>query len=317
MKQEIELKEGMTCVVKGGKLVVETPEWKPKAGDVVTTISPRGKTIFIYKYGPVLNGHTCGFYAGIMPNWVFDTDALITIMDDTKEVRPATSEERCTFFARLVAEGYKWNAKKLRLTKAEKWSPADGDFVVAGGGTITILGQKDHSGDFDVKCRLFKSGVLDAKAHGTYTSCFIENKATESERQRLLDALAKAGKRWNAELKRVEDVKPEYKEGDFLRTKGENVFIYKNTHHGRVFYHAFMFSDGGVTISDGPSCEVGSISRHAAEQEKQKLLDGLAKIGKKWNATKKRIEDIEPTVVEMTMEQVCEKLGMNVKIIKK
>ena len=47
------------------------------------------------------------------------------------------------------------------------------------------------------------------------------------------------------------------------------------------------------------------------------ITDALKKKGKTWNAEKKRIEDIPVKVVGMTMEEVCKKLGMNVKIVKK
>ena len=47
-------------------------------------------------------------------------------------------------------------------------------------------------------------------------NCFTNNVhakkryATEEEKQQLFDALAKNGKRWNAELKQIEEIKKEY-----------------------------------------------------------------------------------------------------------
>jgi hypothetical protein len=284
MKQEIELKEGMTCVVKSGKVIIETPEWKPKEGDVVT--NQGDGAIFIQK-----SSYKTGtsFYAALYDG-EFYTNGNVRY----KSPRLATREERCTFFARLVAEGYKWNAKKLKLNKVEKWVPKDGEFVAhtdeSGDTLISIFKRFQADGTVANYAGVGDGPWRDLLIDDWSLAEWADRPATGPEIKIMNDALEKAGKRWNAELKRIEDVKPEYKEGDFLRTKGENVFIYKNTHHGRMFDHAFMFSDGGVTIGDGPSCEVGSISRHATEQEKQKLLDGLAKIGKKWNAAAKRIE---------------------------
>jgi hypothetical protein len=316
-KQEIELKEGMTARVEGGKVIIETKEWKPKAGDVVTTISPRGKTISIYKSGKTGVGCAWDFYASIhYANGFRVEERMVDRFGDVK-ICPSTYDERCTFFARLVAEGYKWNAKKLKLTKVEKWAPKDGEFVYYAENDKTneaVSIYKDV--DYSYASILVRSGRLESSTEPVVFSK-PSRAATDSERKQLLDALAKAGKRWNAELKMVENIKPEYKDGDFLRTKSGGVFIYKHKDGNLVMDHAFLARGGSLIMDSSPACYMTSISGYATDGQKQKLLDALAKDGKFWNATKKCIEDIKPTVVEMTMEQVCEKLGMNVKIVKK
>lgn len=316
-KQEIELKEGMTVRVEGGKVIIEKKEWKPKAGDVVTTVSPRGKTISIYKSGKVGVGNIWNFYASIHHSDGFRIEEQMMDYFGDGEIRLSTYDERCTFFARLVAEGYKWNAKKLKLTKVEKWSPSDGEFVYYAENDKANEGVSIYK---DVDCSyastLVRSGRLES-----FTAPVIGSKptrrATDSERKQLIEALAKEGKRWNAELKMVENINPEYKEGDFLKTKSGGVFIYKHKDGNLVMDHAFLARGGNLMMDSAPACYMTSISGYATDGQKQKLIDALAKDGKKWNATKKRIEDIKTTVVEMTMEQVCEKLGMNVKIVKK
>ena len=178
------------------KMQIVDLEWTPKRGEVVKTAMGN---IYIYNFqhnlGFDMLGHICCMN-GKIEECCGGTSALQT-----------TREERGKFFEALGKAGYKWNSKKLELKKVEKkWEPKDGEFIVAKDGTISILGKKEPSGNSNVLCRLFKNGILHPCHHGTYTPGFIIRKATESECQQILGALKKAGKTWNAELKRVEDV---------------------------------------------------------------------------------------------------------------
>ena len=83
----------------------------------------------------------------------------------------------------------------------EKWEPKDGDVIAFGTGGIGIFKAYDSIGH---------------EEYATYVNelHFNENgwvddnmrPATEEEKQRLFDALAKEGKRWNAETKQIEDL---------------------------------------------------------------------------------------------------------------
>lgn len=123
------------------------------------------------------------------------------------------------FFEALDKAGYKWNARKLELTKKEvKWIPEDGDFLYQKDDVcawVSIL--KEETGREDNKLDVYASFVISSnnnsglglKTHGKcrkVTAGKTYRLATDSEKQLLLDALAKEGKTWNAEKKRVEKV---------------------------------------------------------------------------------------------------------------
>ena len=87
----------------------------------------------------------------------------------------------------------------------KKYEPKDGDVCVSNSGTIFIFnGNGIHK--TSLHCALFKAGDI------TYSGALNSDNttgyryATDDEKQRLFDALAKVGKRWNAETKQIEDL---------------------------------------------------------------------------------------------------------------
>lgn len=290
-------------------------KWEPKRGEVVKCVNGGPEIMFIYER---MSGN---FYCGFERLYYLGGEICISFSEMGTICLPTTREDRCKFFEALIKAGYKWDSKKMKLTKREaKWEPKDGDFVsnqdyififshFNGGCPYRHISLGKSNGELNV--------LYPKQRHCLARSDDALMKATDSERQQLIDALAKAGKRWNAELRIVENIKPEYKEGDFLRTKSGGVFIYKHKDGFLLVDHAYLGRGGNLMMDDSPACHTTYIAGYATDGQKQKLIDALAKDGKIWNATKKRIEDIKPKVVEMTMEQVCEKLGMNVKIVKR
>lgn len=83
----------------------------------------------------------------------------------------------------------------------EKWEPKDGDVIAFGTKGIGIFktycstGHEEYVAFVD-KLRFGESGWVN----------YNMRPATEEEKQRLFDALARKGKRWNAEEKRIEDL---------------------------------------------------------------------------------------------------------------
>lgn len=85
----------------------------------------------------------------------------------------------------------------------KKWEPKDGDVCVSNKGTIFIF---DGNGGYKTsihaalkECDVYFNGELNSDNTTGYRY------ATEEEKKLLFDALAKEGKRWNAEEKRIED----------------------------------------------------------------------------------------------------------------
>lgn len=100
--------------------------------------------------------------------------------------------------------------------KEEVWLPKDGDFYAVdnGNGTSSIsIYNGNYIPNFEnlvpFYCGVDKYGTLRInvpnKGFG-FGDYYEIRPATEAEKQRLLDALAKEGKRWNTEKKCIEDL---------------------------------------------------------------------------------------------------------------
>jgi hypothetical protein len=86
-----------------------------------------------------------------------------------------------------------------------------------------------------------------------------------------------------------------YKEGDFLHSdwNDENItIIYRKINGSHIHYHVGKSNGLGLDFDRYRYWPNYVDFRLATEAEKQKLLDALAKEGKRWNAEKLRVEDI-------------------------
>ena len=103
----------------------------------------------------------------------------------------------------------------------------EGDFVINKRGDILIFKKKDENKIYDHAFFNNVLGLSIAQMSPSYSP--IRRYATEAEKQILIDALEKEGKRWNAEKKCVEDIpKRKFKKGDIVRIKDG---ISSKTHH--------------------------------------------------------------------------------------
>lgn len=92
---------------------------------------------------------------------------------------------------------------------AEKWKPKNGDIIAFGkcinDPLIAIYKETFVDDTFHIHCLVGKKDdkiTLYSKGWLNYNM----RPATDSEKQHLFDALTKAGKRWNAKEKRIEDL---------------------------------------------------------------------------------------------------------------
>ena len=96
--------------------------------------------------------------------------------------------------------------------KKEKWVPKDGDIYTTDNNGIGIYNAnyKAIRNIIPFYCGLREDGSLYIHKQDGDNSGFgyFDNMrpATDDEKQRLFDALAKEGKRWNAETKQIEDL---------------------------------------------------------------------------------------------------------------
>ena len=98
---------------------------------------------------------------------------------------------------------------EVTVNMEQKYVPKDGDVVYSPGisdGVIAIYAGTNETGGIMTYAALHEQRlqtVISESGWG-YTKNF--SPATEAEKQRLFDALAKEGKRWNAEKKCIEDL---------------------------------------------------------------------------------------------------------------
>lgn len=84
----------------------------------------------------------------------------------------------------------------------KEWKPKDGDVIAFGDDAVGIF--KEFEGRFHVDYATISSGSLYYAMGGWVKVGMCP--ATDAEKQRLFDALAKEGKRWNPETKQIEDL---------------------------------------------------------------------------------------------------------------
>ncbi len=89
----------------------------------------------------------------------------------------------------------------------------------------------------------------------------------------------------------IEANEPQYKDGDFVVSKAGSTLIFRKKVGVYIYDHAYFIKKSGeIFLICSPT--IAQIERYATEEEKQELLDALAKEGKRWNEEKLCIEDI-------------------------
>lgn len=283
-------------------------KFNPKPGDVVTCISSRGKSIFLYKSGSIgLNGD-CGTYALLHHTDGFCPGSGITDYDgDTNYWVLSNKSDRCAFFKEMVKAGYKWNAKKLKLTKKAVWTPKDGDFCYVGKNETNheCFHISKNKSEYYASLR-----ISDSNLHFGGAAYYKEAKInrggfnitrllTADEKAKLLAAIKEAGYEWNAEEKKVDQFTPRC--GDFAawtNYAGDEKWLacvkkYNGRGDNAVGLYFGLARNGELFINDSFGCQESHILRLMTESERLQLLAELTKTGRVWNAEKKCVEDIK------------------------
>ena len=108
------------------------------------------------------------------------------------------------------------------IEEKKRYEPQDGDIVAwkdkddDGDPAVSIYKERDRG-----YATIFANGLTEYSIYVTFAMNIVRP-ATDEEKQRLFDAMAKQGKRWNAEKKVVEDIpKPyEFKKGEPVLVRG-------------------------------------------------------------------------------------------------
>lgn len=151
-------------------------------------------------------------YIGIM-EVIFRSGELVVLKDENNEVLCMTVS--LMKHGNIILELTDIERQIIEERKKSEWKPQDGDICYA----ISVTGYNDvfiyKAGDR--KTEYYASSVSDIGGAVTSDDGVKDLRpATEEEKQQLFDAMAKRGKRWNAEKKVVEDIpKPhEFKKGE-------------------------------------------------------------------------------------------------------
>lgn len=149
--------------------------------------------------------------------------------------------------------------------KNEEWIPENGDIVTDTYGAIYIFKEmvtKPYSGKLMAfYCRLYGSSTSVGLGNIAIRSKHIRP-ATDKERQRLFDALAKEGKRWNAETKQIEDL-PRWR-----AKRGEEYYCVKINSDVLFFIENFGEADNNV-YAKGNYFKTQEAAENVAEQIKE------------------------------------------------
>lgn len=131
MKQEIELKEGMTARIEGGKVVIEMAEFEPKDGDFLYWENGVVSGIIIlegrFKYG---GEYATKYYAHLAKSGMLYIGHRIGSMDKKAKkpyFRFATESEKQTLLDALAKEGMRWNAELKQIEDLPRWRAEKGE----------------------------------------------------------------------------------------------------------------------------------------------------------------------------------------------
>ena len=159
---------------------------------------------------------------------IFRSGELVVLADDfTEENSDVTAVNTCSQLfdrreGRLVLTDIE--RQIIEEKRKQEYEPQDGDvcFVRTAAGNCFIFIKREHKPDEEIHSYACFDTNLWSLCPAK-VSCVCDRQsirelrlATEDEKQKLFNAMAKQGKRWNAEKKSVEDIpKPyEFKKGD-------------------------------------------------------------------------------------------------------
>ena len=189
-----------------GRIIIEFVPEVPKfrEGDVVYE---DGRVMIVKSYPDSCHAI---FYARLSGLYI---DAQYGIDFTAPTFRLATPAEAQQLFDALAKDGKRWNPDTLEIEELTELKR--GDVCINEHDSVYIFKEVFGSGDHKHYAWLGKDGRL------TYNSGAIPGRlATPAEAQQLFDALAKDGKRWNAETLEIEELTERERIRAFLHQRG-------------------------------------------------------------------------------------------------
>lgn len=222
--QEFDLND-YSLEVRDGKAVLERKEKEPqvfKPGDV---LAHRTGAVVIYAGTDKLGGIVT--YMGYWDETGVFSDKKDNGWGFTEEYSYATSRQKAMLFAEIEKRGYVWDAEKLELRR--KYDFGDGEFLVDGKGYIFI-----HWKGGDSKNGLGSYLYWNPESDDMFIrrcSSVVDkaSRATDKQKQRLLDRLAKEGLRWDAEKLKLRKKRWRARKDEYYWFVDSDGSVYKDT----------------------------------------------------------------------------------------
>ena len=124
-------------------------------------------------------------------------------------------------------------------------------------------------------------------------------KATEEEKQLLLNVIKREGYKWDADTKELMKIEPEMVDGEIYYTRinlAEWIYIYKKNYTFKTMHYVAVLNNHFMLFNDICTTHNEDIKvlRKATEEEKQLFFEIIKKNGRKWDVIKKELVRIEP-----------------------
>lgn len=194
--------EGMAWDAANTK-VVQLSSFTPEKGDFVVCDKNKygNKWLFIYK-GVSKLSVIC--HIGFRPGSPCTAGPICGLTDT---LRPMTEKEKKAFLNKINEEEKDWDPINKQVVDA--FFPKDGDFVAGdyGGSILISIFKKATNSEFGkVYANMYSDGTH-LEMMSDINSTWIQRKATDAEKELLLNAMREKGKDWDAKNKQVIDYK--------------------------------------------------------------------------------------------------------------
>ena len=194
-------------------------------------------------------------------------------------------------------------SKEMRDWSKFAWKKGD---VLVSNDNVYIIFEKfedDAYTRFKGKHYLWKEcDEEDYSKEETQMLTYVFKKANDDDAQTYINTIEEIlGGKLNRETLEIEKTQPEFKDGDILAApssffEGDYVFIFKGyDNQNYLCYYVAVDNDSDKLYFSHSNawCYNSNAVRYATEEEKQRLFEALANVGKAWDAEKKQIIDLK------------------------
>ena len=228
-----------------------------------------------------------------------------TITFEVVKMEPALYKELIDMVAERIAR----ELSESLVTSSVAPKFRDGDFYASVNGSFVAIsnGKISENGDMHRHASLVGNNFVyiedgcEDRFCGNIDSVTL---ATPEQKQKLINALAKEGKRWNAEAKRIEDLEWEPKIGEVVKSEptvdGQHfLFIYNgDSPSGEKLGLGNMFFYQDTVNESKYGGRISYEVRPTTPEERGEFFEALTKAGWKYNSKKVELKKVEKPAIK-------------------